>query len=117
MATISSLGIGSGIDVNSVISQLLAVERLPLTKLQTQATAMQTQLSTYGRLQSAMSTLRDAASALTKSDTWGQTVGTSSDASAVSVTTSTATLAGQYAVSVSALASAKESMMVLRAGT
>jgi flagellar hook-associated protein 2 len=110
MATISSLGIGSGIDVNSVISQLLAVERIPLTKLQTQATAMQTQLSTYGKLQSAMSTLRDAASALTKSDTWGQTVGTSSDASAVSVTTSTATLAGQYAVNVTALASVQSNV-------
>jgi flagellar hook-associated protein 2 len=110
MASISSLGIGSGIDANSVISQLLAVERIPLTKLQTQATAMQTQLSTYGKMQSAISTLRDAASALSKPDTWGQTVGTSSDASAVGVTTSSATLAGQYAVHVSALASVQSNV-------
>ena len=34
MATISSIGIGSGLDIESVITQLVAVERAPVTKLQ-----------------------------------------------------------------------------------
>ena len=110
MATISSIGIGSGLDINSIITQLIAVERVPLTQLQTEATAMQTKLSTYGRVQSSLTALRDAASALTKSDTWSQTVGTSSDASAVAVTTSTSTAAGQYAIQVSALASVQSNV-------
>lgn len=110
MATISSIGIGSGLDINSIISQLVAAERVPLTKLQTQASAMQTQLSTYGKLQSAMSSLRDAASALTKADTWGQTLGSSSDASAVSVSTSAATRPGNYSIEVSALASVQSNV-------
>jgi flagellar hook-associated protein 2 len=54
MATISSIGIGSGLDIESVITQLVAVERAPVTKLQTEATSLQTKLSTYGKLQSGM---------------------------------------------------------------
>ena len=94
MATISSPGIGSGLDINSIITQLVAVERVPLTQLKTQATALQTKLSTYGKVQSAISALRDAASALTRSETWTKTTGASSDPSAVSVTTSAATKPG-----------------------
>ena len=71
MASISSPGIGSGLDINSIITQLVAVEKVPLTKLQTEATSLQTKLSTYGKVQSGLSTLRDAASALTRtSDPW-----------------------------------------------
>ena len=110
MATISSIGIGSGIDVNSVITQLIAVERVPLTHLQTESTSLQTRLSTYGKMKSAMSALRDAAAVLAKADTWGQTTGTSSDATAVGVTTTTSTRAGQYAVEVQKLASGQSNV-------
>jgi len=37
MATISSIGIGSGLDVESVITQLVALERAPVTQLQKDA--------------------------------------------------------------------------------
>ncbi len=104
MATISSIGIGSGLDIESVISQLIAVERVPVTKLQTEATSLQTKLSTYGKLQSGMAALRDAASALTRATTWGATTGVSSDAAAVAVTTSAATRPGSYAIEVQQLA-------------
>jgi flagellar hook-associated protein 2 len=107
MATISSPGIGSGLDINGMITQLVAVERQPLTKLQKEASTLQTKLSTYGKLQSGLSALRDAASALTRSDTWGQTVGTSSDATAVAVTTSAVTKPGNYALEVQRLAAAQ----------
>jgi flagellar hook-associated protein 2 len=105
MATISSIGIGSGLDIESVISQLVAVERTPVTQLQKEAASLQTRLSTYGKLQSGMSALRDAAAALTRSSTWGVTTGSSSDASAVAVSTSSATLPGSYSIEVQRLAS------------
>jgi len=105
MATISSIGIGSGLDIESVISQLLAVERTPVTQLQTEASSLQTKLSTYGKLQSGMAALRDAASALTRASTWGATTGVSSDAGSVAVTTSSSTLPGSYSIEVQRLAS------------
>jgi len=110
MATISSIGIGSGLDINSMITQLLAVERQPLTQLQTEASSLQTKLSTYGKMQSGLAAVRDAAAALTRSDTWGATTGSSSDASSVSVTTSSATRAGSYSVEVQQLASAQSNV-------
>ncbi|MBN8493888.1 MAG: flagellar filament capping protein FliD [Burkholderiales bacterium] len=105
MATISSIGIGSGLDIESMITQLVAVERAPVTKLQTEASSLQTKLSTYGKLQSGMSALRDAAVALARGSTWGATTGSSSDASAVAVTTSSTTLPASYSIEVQRLAS------------
>ena len=37
MATISSPGIGSGLDIKSIVSQLVAIEKQPLTQLQVRA--------------------------------------------------------------------------------
>jgi flagellar hook-associated protein 2 len=105
MASITSIGIGSGLDIESVINQLVAVERAPVAKLQTEASSLQTKLSTYGKLQSGMAALRDAAAVLTRANTWDATVGSSSDASAVAVTTSASTLPGSYSIEVQRLAS------------
>ena len=107
MATISSPGIGSGLDVNSIITQLMAIEQQPVTALQTKASKIQTQISEFGKQQSALSTLRDAAKTLTNSDTWAQSVGTSSDASAVGVTTTTGAATGNYTVEVQSLAASQ----------
>jgi flagellar hook-associated protein 2 len=107
MATISSIGVGSGLDVNSIITQMVAIEQVPLNTLKTEASALQTKITTYGKVQSYLSALRDASSALTRSDTWGATTGTSSDASAVTVTTGPSTKAGNYTLSVQSLAASQ----------
>lgn len=104
MATISSPGVGSGLDVNSIVTQLVAIERAPIVQLQSQVSSLQTKLSAFGKLQSNLSALRDAASALTRASTWNQTTGTSSDSSAVSVTTDATNLPGAYSVEVLSLA-------------
>ena len=107
MATISSAGIGSGLDVNSIVTQLMAIEKQPVTALQTKATKIQTQISEFGKQPSALSTLRDAARKLTDVSTWGQTVGTSSNSAAVDVTTTSGAAIGTYAVEVTSLATAQ----------
>lgn len=107
MATISSPGVGSGLDVNSIVTQLVAIERQPIVQLQTQASSLQTKLSAFGKLQSNLSALREAASALTRASTWSQTTGTSSDSTAVAVTTDANNLPGTYAVQVTSLARAQ----------
>ena len=103
MATISSAGIGSGLDVNSIVTQLMAIEKQPLTALQTKATTIQSTVSEYGKIKSAVSTLRDLAAKLASTTTWGQTV-TNSSSTAVSATTNNSA-AGSYTVEVQALAS------------
>ena len=103
MATISSAGIGSGLDVNSIITQLMAIEQKPLTTLQTKATTLQSTVSEYGKIKSAVSTLRDLASRLASATTWAQTTSNTSG-TAVSASTN-GSAAGTYSVEVQQLAS------------
>jgi flagellar hook-associated protein 2 len=105
MATLSSPGIGSGLDVNSIITQLVAIERRPIEQLQREASSLQTRLSTYGQIKSALAAVRDAAAVLARTSAFTATAGTSSDPSAVAVTTGASTQSGSYALEVQRLAS------------
>ena len=104
MATINSAGIGSGLDVNSIITQLMAIERQPLNVLQTRATALQGTVSEYGKLKAAISTLHDLSIKLAGATPWAQTTSTSSNPAAVTSATSGSS-PGHYTVEVQALAS------------
>ena len=61
---LSAPGIGSNLDVNSMVSQLMAIERRPLTLSQTREATVQSQLSAYGILKSQIATFGDAAAKL-----------------------------------------------------
>jgi flagellar hook-associated protein 2 len=61
MATISSLGVGSGLDIESLITKLMAVEKAPLTALDTKETTYNAKISALGALKSAISALQTAA--------------------------------------------------------
>src|SRR5882757_4300844 len=108
--TISSPGVGSGLDVNSIVTQLVAIERQPIAQLQSQVSSLQTKLSAFGKVQSNLSALRDAASALTSVSTWNQTAGTSSDPASVAVTTDANNLPGSYSVEVTKLAQSQSNI-------
>ncbi|NUZ05944.1 flagellar filament capping protein FliD [Piscinibacter koreensis] len=107
MASISSAGIGSGLEVNNIIQSLMDVETQPLLKMQKAYTALQTQLSTVGQLQSAISQLRDAAAPLYSADSFSLTTATSSDPSSVSAGTTSKAAPGNYSISVAKLAAAQ----------
>jgi flagellar hook-associated protein 2 len=107
MATISSAGIGSGLDIESLVSKLVAAERTPITQLTKRTEGLRTELSIFGKVQSALSTLRDAASKLTAPATWGGTLATSSDTSSVTVSAGAGASIGNVTVDVKQLASAQ----------
>lgn len=104
---IQSTGIGSGLDVNSIITQLLAIESRPLTRLQQSANATQTQLSTYGALKSRIAALGDAAEKLASAATWNKTRATSADTSALTVTSTGSATPVNLQVEVTQLARAQ----------
>jgi flagellar hook-associated protein 2 len=104
---ISSAGIGSGIDVNSIVTQLLALERKPIDLLSATKTKLDAQLSSYGKLQASLGAVRDAARALTDAGAWTPTTVASSDAAAVSAISSGSSPPGNYAVEVLRLAAAQ----------
>ncbi|WP_427911980.1 flagellar filament capping protein FliD [Ramlibacter sp. MMS24-I3-19] len=112
MASITSTGVGSGLDVNSIVTGLMSAEKQPLTLLQTRASTEQMQLSAFGKLQSQLSSLGDLAGTLGQATTWNPMLASSSDAS-VGASATPAAAAGTHAIEVQRLAQAQ----VLASGT
>lgn len=104
---LSSLGIGSGLNSESMISALLSVEHRPIDILATEQTTMKTQVSSVGKLMSLTSAMRDAAQALTSSTLWQTKSFNSSDTSVITGSVATGGASGNYNISVQALASAQ----------
>lgn len=107
MATISSPGIGSGLDIKSIVSQLVALEKAPLTQLKVNAATVQTKISAYGELKSAVSALSDAASRLRSLTTFNGVAATSSKPDSVTAAAIGGTGANSFSVEVKALAKAQ----------
>ncbi len=102
--TISSPGIGSNLDVNSIVSQLMAVERHPLSVLTTKETAFKAQLSAYGTVKSALASFQSALTSLTSGGNLGANTATAGDPSVLSATASSSAMAGSFNVEVTQLA-------------
>lgn len=105
--SISSAGIGSNLPVDDIVKSQIAVERRPIDLLKKTASQYQTSLSSYGKMQGVLATLRDAAAKLSNTEIWNTTSATSSDANAVSATTTTSASPGSYSVAVQALATSQ----------
>src|SRR3990167_3350128 len=104
---ISSPGVGSGLDVNSIVTQLVAIEKQPIQALQTKAATLQSQLSLYGTIKSQVSALQDAATALAMASNWSAQAATSSNTSAVTVTASSTATSTAFGLDITRLAQAQ----------
>lgn len=105
--TLSSPGIGSGLDVNSIVSKLVAVESMPLKIMQTQAAGIQTEISSFGQISSDLAALETASSTLQNQSTWNTLSLTSSAPTVVTGTASSGALAGTLSLQVNSLATAQ----------
>lgn len=98
-------GVGGGaIDVAGIVSQLMTIEQQPLVKMKQNLSGIQTKLSAWGKLQGAVSNLRDATRALTRTDAWRATKAASSDEAAIAATGGGSAAVGSYSLSVQSLA-------------
>jgi flagellar hook-associated protein 2 len=104
--TLSAAGVGSGLDVNSIVTQLMTVENQPLTALDQKTASFQTKISAYGSLSAALSQFQSSLSALKQPATFGALTAQSSDTSTVSTSIGTGAVAGTYSVQVTQLAQA-----------
>jgi flagellar hook-associated protein 2 len=108
VATISSPGIGANLDVKSIVSQLMAVERQPVTALDTKETTTKAKLSALGTLKSALVTLQKAAQGLNLSSDFSTLKANVADTSALTAGVSGATVPGTYNIEVKNLAQAQK---------
>lgn len=107
MAGISSPGIGSGLDVQKIVSEQVALESKPLEKLESKKTSLNSEISTWGGIKSQLSALQDASQKLMDLSSWNTRALKSSNDDAVTGTASKGAATGSYQVTVNSLAKAQ----------
>ncbi|MCS4502802.1 flagellar filament capping protein FliD [Arhodomonas aquaeolei] len=106
MSTLTSLGIGSGLDINQTVSDLVSAEREPAeSRLSSKEETYQTKLSAYGALKSALSSFSDSIQGLQKVDTFGQRSASSSDSEVFTASADSTAQTGSYSIEVTKMAS------------
>ena len=107
MAGIQAGGVGSGLDINSLVSQLVSAENssrsAPLLRREAAAT---TKISALGTLKGALGAFKGALTPLRNIDVFSVRKATSEDATRFTATATSAAAAGSYDVEVIRLASA-----------
>ncbi|WP_061709557.1 flagellar filament capping protein FliD [Pseudenterobacter timonensis] len=106
MASISTLGVGSGLALGDILDSLTAAQKQQLTPISNQQSSYTAKLSAYGTLKSALETFQTANTALNKADLFTAT-STTSSSTAFSATTSGNAITGKYTISISQLAQAQ----------
>ena len=106
--TLSSPGVGSGLDVNTIVSKLMAVESQPLNTLAAREAAYQAKVSGYGSLKGALSSFQSALQALTHPESFHTLSVSAGDATLLSATAAATATPGTYAVEITQLAAAQK---------
>ena len=106
MASISSLGIGSGLKLGDILDSLTAAEKATLTPITKQQSSYTSKLSAYGTMKSALEAFQTANTALGKADLFTATT-TASSSTAFSATTTGNAIAGKYTIKITQLAQAQ----------
>ncbi|MHB1099086.1 MAG: flagellar filament capping protein FliD [Burkholderiales bacterium] len=104
---ISSPGIGSGLNVNGIVSSLMAVESQPLNLLNQQEASYQAKLSAYGSLTAGLSSFQSSVATLTSQSTFQSLSATPSDSTVLTATAANSASTGNYSIDTTALAQAQ----------
>jgi flagellar hook-associated protein 2 len=109
MGLITFGGLGSGLDVNSIIDALVKAEKAPLQfSLDRQEATIQLTLSGLGSLKSALADVRSAAFSLNLTSNFNQRTVKTSSSEFFSATANSSALVGGYAIEVKNLAAGTE---------
>src|SRR6185312_12342334 len=109
MAGIQSQGIGSGLDVNSLVTQLVAADRAPraaqITRHETDTTL---QISALGALKGALATFRTALEGLKTLDALTPRTAVSGDDKALTASATSSAATGSYEIEIVDLAKSQQ---------
>lgn len=103
---ITSIGVGSGLPLEELLSDLRRSENYALSAIQSRQIQAENRLSAYGTLKSSIESLQTAAKALSDADTYGALkVSVTGDAYSASVANQA--IPGEYSIQVNALATSQ----------
>lgn len=103
MAGVGSVS-GSQIDVQGMVSQLMAVERRPISALQTDSRRLESKISALGSIKSKVAAFQEAAAVLSRPETLRSISATTGDGAGFKVSTLTSARSGEHQVQVMQLA-------------
>ncbi|HCA02139.1 MAG TPA: flagellar hook protein [Halomonas campaniensis] len=103
MATITSLGVGSGLDLTGLLDQLQAAERGKLAPITLQKKQQQAKISAFGQLQTSLNSFQDAVAKINDPKLY-QSLSANVRGDAIKATAAADALPGSYRVEVSQLA-------------
>ncbi|WP_034915620.1 flagellar filament capping protein FliD [Erwinia sp. 9145] len=106
MASVSSLGVGTSLDLSSLYDSLETAEKTRLTPITTQQTSYKAKLTAWGVVQTSLAKVQTAAAALKDTSSIASTKVTSTN-TAFSASLATTATAGSYSIEVSQLAKAQ----------
>ena len=107
---ISSPGIGSGLDVNGLVSKLMSAESAPLDNYDKKTTDYQTKLQAYGKVSAAVGVFQGALTTLNSANTFSALTSSSSNKDLLTATPGAGAVPGKYKINVSQLAQAQSLM-------
>lgn len=99
MAGIRIPGVGSGLDTDTIVSQLMALERRPLTLLQQKSDKLSTEANAWRDLNSRLLNLQNRLNDLKNTSLWDTRKATVGDATVATVTASNAAAVGTHTFS------------------
>lgn len=102
--SITSLGVGSGLDLESLVQNLVAAEARPIQLLESRKVDLDLKISGFGQIQSALSEFQAAVSALNTPEAFRGVSASSSDDSIFSASASQSAVTGSNVVEVTQLA-------------
>ncbi|TCK18853.1 flagellar hook-associated protein 2 [Thiogranum longum] len=101
---ITAPGVGSGLDVSSIVDQLMSIERLPLRRMESDKQGLEAQLSAFGKLKSSLTTFQSAFENLKTLDSFEIYKAESSNEAAFTATADSTAAIGFNSVQVVSLA-------------
>jgi len=101
---ITAAGVGSGLDVENIVTQLMRLERRPLDALVQRESEFRAELSAFGRLKSAISSFKSAMEDLGSLDKFQVFSTTSSDEDVLTASADSSAAQGVFAIDVDRLA-------------
>jgi len=107
---LSSPGIGSGLDVNSIVDKLMAAEAAPLAAYDRKTASYQSKVSAYGQLSGAVGVFQSALGGLNSVTAFKALSATVGNKDLMSASATAKAVAGNYKVNVSQLAQAQTLM-------
>jgi len=102
--SISASGLISGLDTNSIISQLLELQQQPIVKLQQREAGYQVDLTAYGSLRSTLAGLKSAMAGLNSVNSLTSFSASSDDADIFTASAGNSATTGSYNITVEQLA-------------